>query len=369
MSGGSDSFGLYFHGGVAHFERDMRPFRGGLMALFALAAIGSSKAAITNSFPDFQEVRALIRAHLPGVGEAELNRAALEGLLSAFAPRISLVPSNPAAVDGKSPLVSASVYASDIACLRVGCVGAGLVEATGAALRKISLTNRLGGLVLDLRYASGDDYAAAAAVADMFTSRSRPLLNWGGGMRMSQVKTNALRLPVALLVNRSTSGAAEALAGTLRQLGCGLLLGQRTAGSAVAGEDYPLQNGGQLRIATIPVQLGDGTPLPAAGLLPDILVPVAPDLERKVYDDPFAGGLTNRPGSDVAGGTNSVPARARLNEAALVREHRAGLDRPVSAARAEGAAPEVTAPEIRDLALARAVDLLKALALVRPATP
>ena len=41
--------------------------------------------------PDFKEVYDLIRAHLAGMSEGQLNRAAVSALVSGLAPRVSLV--------------------------------------------------------------------------------------------------------------------------------------------------------------------------------------------------------------------------------------------------------------------------------------
>ena len=130
-------------------------------------------------------------------------------------------------------------------------------------------------MILDLRYAAGDDYASAAATAELFVKKDQPLLNWGNGMVRSKEKSDAISLPVAVLVNRQTAGAAEALAAVLRETGAGLILGSRTAGQAMIAQEFPLKNGERLRIATAPIQLGDGSALSAQGLKPDIAVEVA----------------------------------------------------------------------------------------------
>jgi len=39
--------------------------------------------------------------------------------------------------------------------------------------------------------------------------KEQPLLNWGNGMVQSKEKSNAIALPVAVLVNRQTSGAGR----------------------------------------------------------------------------------------------------------------------------------------------------------------
>ena len=95
-------------------------------------------------------------------------------------------------------------------------------------------------------------------------------------MVRSKENSDALSVPVAVLVNRQTVGAAEALAAVLRETGAGLILGSNTAGQAMIAQEFPLKNGERLRIATAPIQLGDGSALSGQGLKPDIAVEVAP---------------------------------------------------------------------------------------------
>jgi C-terminal processing protease CtpA/Prc len=266
-------------------------------------------------------------------------------------------------------LSKSNVFDGDIGYVRVERVGEGLASAVREACAKLGATNKLGGVILDLRYADGDDYASAAATAEVFIKKDQPLLNWGNGMVRSKEKGDAISVPVAVLVNRRTSRAAEALAAVLRETGTALVLGSITAGQAMIAQEFPLKNGERLRIATAPVQLGDGSALSAQGLKPDILVEVAPADERAYYADAYkmpsrpellaagGAGLTNS-----ASGTNRATRHPRLNEAELVRERREGIsEADMTALRS----PEPEKPLVSDPALARAVDLLKGLALVR----
>src|SRR5207248_2950745 len=70
-------------------------FLAGLITFFANAA--AMQAATTNDAPDFKEVYDLVRTHLPGMTESELNRAAVQGLVSNLSPRLSLVTNLPSA--------------------------------------------------------------------------------------------------------------------------------------------------------------------------------------------------------------------------------------------------------------------------------
>jgi hypothetical protein len=330
--------------------------------------------ADNNEPSDFQQVYNLIREHAAGVSEAELNRAAVKGLVSQLAPRVALVTDD--APNGTSDAVDlvlkSNVYEGQIGYLRIGRVEQGLSKAVADAYEKLGATNKLKGVVLDLRYAGGDNYEAAADTADLFISRKRPLIKLDSGVLQSRDKNDAIKLPVAVLVNHQTSKAAEALAAMVRETGTGLVLGNKTAGEAMIAQEFPLKAGERLRITTAPLELGDGTRMSSDGVQPDITVDVKPEDERAYYADAFkvigrtgtvAGvglSLTNQPG-----GTNRAARRPRFNEAELVRERREGinLDADGSAVNARTNEPEL--PVVHDPALARALDLLKGLAVVR----
>ena len=344
----------------------------GIMALVAASVYYGCSPAIaqSNSPPDFKEVYELVRTHLAGVSESEVNRAAVEGLLDELKPKVPLLTNGSAAKPASEVLVVRSnVFDDAIAFVRLGRVDDGVAKTVRETYDQLGRTNKLKGLVLDLRYAAGDEYAAAVALADLFLKKQRPLLNWGKGMMRSREKDDAITVPVAVLVNRQTAAAAEAVAAVLRDSGVGLILGSPTAGQATIAQEFPLKNGDRLRIATGAVELGDGTPIPAEGVKPDILVEVPAEEERAYYADAFivlpkanllAGAglsLTNPPAA-----TNR-PTRRRFNEAELVRERREGLGRETDAAPPRE--PENEKPIVYDPALARALDLLKGLAMVR----
>jgi len=336
--------------------------------MLSLAPTHGAEAALGS--PDFREVYDVIRAHLAETSEADLNRAAVEGLVAALAPKVSLIsPSGGGAGAGAAAVSKSSVFDESIAYFRVEEVVEGLAPAIRKAYAELAASNHIKGLVLDLRYAHGSDYAAAVAAVDIFLQKERPLLNWGQGVAQSTTKTNALALPAVALVNHQTSGAAEALAAMLREAGAGLILGGSTAGAALMSQEFPLKNGDRLRIATAPVQMGDGSPL-SGGVKPDILVGVNPEDERGFYADAYKviGSAGSAPPGLAASGSpgfTNGSRRVRFNEAELVRERRESLNpdaEPMPVRK-----PEPEKPLVQDPALARALDLLKGLAVVRQA--
>jgi hypothetical protein len=186
------------------------------------------------------------------------------------------------------------------------CVRASRVpEDVTDQIRAASVPSHLAGTVLDLRFANG----AATNAADYFVHRKSPLV---------------------VLVNGQTRGAAATLAAQLRTSASAVLIGNTNS----------------------PVNLS-----------PDIVVSVGADDEKKFQDNPFFKAA----GSPTAGlsATNGLLAFVdHTSEADLVRKHvkDGEEDGDVASPRAEP--PQ---PVIRDPALARAVDLLKALAALHPA--
>src|SRR5438876_3719297 len=88
----------------------------------------------TNAAPDFKEVYDLVRTHLPGLSEAELNRAAVKGLTSALAPKVSLVPKGAGSTtQSESALVTRSnLFDGKVAYVRIGRVEEDLAKAIRA---------------------------------------------------------------------------------------------------------------------------------------------------------------------------------------------------------------------------------------------
>ena len=329
-----------------------------LVTAFVTVTASAVPADIT---PDFNELRALIQTNLPGVTGADIERKATEGLLQGFRGKVQLVESNDTVAATTNLITRSAVFDGGIAYLRVDRVDNHLSVALKQSCSALSKTNKtINGLVLDLRFADGNNYAAAAAAADLFMPYKRDLLDWGQGMVQSVAKTNAVLWPIVALVNGETTGASEALAVLLRESNNALILGGRTIGAAMTTKEFTLANGQRVRVATGPIKLGNGANFPATGLEPDIAVTVSPAEEKMYWNDPFgATVLTNM----TSGITNRSTRRARTNEADLVRARKEGVELDDQFVRQRETEPEV--PVIRDPALGRAVDLLKGLAVVR----
>lgn len=152
-------------------------------------------------------------------------------------------------------------------------------------------------------------------------------LRFADGAKGVEVKNVLLpdRKPVVVLVNSQTAGAAAELATTLRAEHRAILIGATNA-----------------------------------GFKPDIALAVTSEQDRQFQDNPYAAA---EKAPTPAGNRDLLPFVDHTSEAELVR--RRTKDGDDDAAVSPRSQPEK--PVIRDPALARAVDLLTALAILKPA--
>jgi len=338
-----------------------------------LAARGSLRADPTNPAPDFTEVYDLLRANLPGATDESLNRAAVEGLLAQFPGKVMLAGG---ARDGfirqhgGTALKKSAVLENNVAYWSVGRIAGNLAEELEVAYRALTPTNRLVGAVLDLRFAGGDDYAAARETAKWLAS-GKPACPVAG--------------PLVVLVNGETRGAAETLARLLHETDAALIIGSPTAGAALNFKEYVLTDGERLCIATPP---GNPAGADVSHVQPDIMVLVNLENERAFLENPY--GMIAPDSTNLMAVTNNfLPFVDHTSEADLVLQkrgdgkHTGGFQTrdmilPESASihkQDDGGDDGDNSPTsraadsqrsvIRDPVLARALDLVKGLAVVR----
>ncbi len=229
-----------------------------------------------------------------------LNDATVAGILERLGPGAKLLTAEQAAsnrvpvvastANPHEPLARVEVIDPDIGYIRIADVVDATVVDLDAELRKFA-DQKVTGYILDLRFADGTDYAAAAAVASRFLPAGQELfaLKRAKGEPQSYRTTQAPRslaaelaeAPLMLLVNAQTRGSAEVLVGALRAQDRGIVIGGPTAGSAVAWDDVKLSDGRVLRVATAKITFPKGGELFPGGVVPDILVKIDPATERE----------------------------------------------------------------------------------------
>lgn len=299
----------------------------------------------TIELPVTAEVIKLLKSHYVDKDKLDgklLNEATTDGILRALGQGATIVTPEPpstnaaelaiSAANASRPLARVEVIDPEIGYIRIANVVAGAAAAMDAELKKFSDAKVIG-YVLDLRYADGTNYTAAAELASRFVPANQELFALKSSERGEQVfrsSTSPLAseikglddAPVMILVNAETRGAPEALVGALHALHRGIILGGRTAGSAAAWEDIKLSDGRLLRLASAKIMLPadqENEPMKVDvfpdGITPDIAVKIDP----KVEQDAVLNAQTN---ITLTVSLQPHETKKRLGEAELVKAFR-----------------------------------------------
>ena len=146
-----------------------------------------------------------------------------------------------------------------------------------AAVNDLS-AQKIAGLVLDLRGSAGFHYAECAKTLDLFVPASAdpgaPLFTAvdknGAVTDTFQATGEAFALPLAVLTDRTTSGAAEIFAAVLQELELAKLVGERTAGVCIVQKAFELESAGAVILPVGRALTHGGEDLDETGLAPDV---------------------------------------------------------------------------------------------------
>ena len=139
-----------------------------------------------------------------------------------------------------------------------------------------SLTGEgISGLVLDLRNTTGGGVDQAVKLADPFLADKDKVIakvqdKTGVRSVNASPKTTHVKVPVVVLQNLGTGGAAEVAAAALQDNHRAILLGETTGGAGVYSEPQPLVGNLLVQVATTYVQSPSGKDLMTKGVAADI---------------------------------------------------------------------------------------------------
>ncbi|HTI68396.1 MAG TPA: S41 family peptidase [Candidatus Limnocylindria bacterium] len=337
--------------------------RGIIGGILLLGGVTLGAAPDLHPLPPLDDLVRVLRTNLV-ISPADFDSEAGHALVEHFGGQV-LGPGEAGEVLSDAPaLAKKSTLEGGCLYVRIGQISPALAPQLTAAVADTNWLNGARGLILDLRFTGGSAFRAAAESAALFVPPNHKLLDWGEESFLPiGATTTDWKLPIAVLVNRQTSGAAEALAGILRAESAAIIIGGTTAGRASLYRDIELADGAKLHLPVAAAKTSDGNPIPRTGLKPDIAVKVTLEQERAYLADPF---ITVLAGTNAPSGTNVVTAtvtvRKRLNEAELVRSRREETNSGGVSDKADTTKAE--SKIVRDPVLARAVDMLKGLAVL-----
>lgn len=170
------------------------------------------------------------------------------------------------------PDVSFRMLADKVGYVDLDVVDEERIKQTAKALRQLEKQGAEK-LILDLRGNSVGKPEVGAALADLFVSEGR-LASLKGQRYPEKVfqATPAVvsELPLVVLTDRPTSGAAEVAAAALLDLDRAQIAGERTYGLAAAQETIELEGGAALILSVAKYYRADGEALHDSGVAPSL---------------------------------------------------------------------------------------------------
>jgi carboxyl-terminal processing protease len=142
-------------------------------------------------------------------------------------------------------------------------------------------------LVLDLRNTSEGEESEGVATANLFLNHGT--ITYLLGQKFPREAFNAdpakavTALPVALLVNKGTAGAAEIVAAALLENARGDVVGDKTFGDGSVQKTIELMDGGALVLSVAKYYSPSGKAIQEAAVTPNVLV--ADDTDNAISDD------------------------------------------------------------------------------------
>lgn len=281
-----------------------------------------------------------------------LQRATLEGLVKRLSPGAVLVETAKKQPPATPVPFLAEILDAHISYLRVGALTKDNLAQMDATLSGFS-DKKIDAVVLDLRgMPEGGDFEIAADFARRFCPKGKLLFSIQKPSAKQERIFPSNQDPlfqglIIVLTDADTSGAAEALAATLRQNVGAMIIGADTTGEAVEFTDVPLSNGTALRVAVAQAVVPEIGPLYPKGVKPDVAISLSRDVQEQIFRESKEKGVSQFVFENE---------RQRMNEASLVANTNPEIDMAQAIQKDRGRGPQV-----RDTVLQRAVDLITAI--------
>lgn len=225
-------------------------------------------------------------------------------------------------------------------------------------IEELGGSDKVNGIVLDLRNNPGGLLNQAIAVSDAFLERGEIVSTRGRNPRDSE-RYNASAgdlsdgKPIVVLINGGSASASEIVAGALQDHGRAVVIGEKSFGKGSVQTVVPVRGDGAMRLTTSRYYTPSGRSIQALGVAPDIIVKQPPRVPADAdASEEEANNRPSRSEADLRGSLSNEDVSEA--ERAIIQEEQE---------KAENAA------KLReeDYQLAYALDILKGLSAIAAA--
>jgi carboxyl-terminal processing protease len=152
------------------------------------------------------------------------------------------------------------------------------LEETMKSLRQ---EHEIKGLILDLRNNPGGSLMAAVETGNLFVPEGKPVV-WLVDKYSTESfvsKGNLIDLPTVVLINKGSASAAEIVAGAIKDVNAGILVGETSFGKGIVQSVFELDDGAALKITTAKYLTPNKNDIHKKGIVPDVEVLLPEDTD------------------------------------------------------------------------------------------
>ncbi len=237
----------------------------------------------------------------------------------------------------------------------------GLQSELKKSVEELGGMDKVNGFVVDLRNNPGGLLNQAIMVSDGFLEKGEIVSTRGrsaeeGERFNAEAGDLAAGKPMVVLINGGSASASEIVAGALQDHRRAIVVGTKSFGKGSVQTVIPLKGDGAMRLTTARYYTPSGRSIQSLGVMPDIVVnqPVVDPVEEGAEPETTSAADRARSEADLRGAISNDSMTE--DERKLLEEERARTE-------------ETAKLRDEDYQLAYAVDILRGLSAVAPATP
>jgi carboxyl-terminal processing protease len=173
------------------------------------------------------------------------------------------------------PPVSDKIMPDEIGYIKVDALTKGKAQEISSKIKSLEKSGAKK-ILLDLRYSAAGEESEGIAVANLFLNHGT--ITYLQGQKVPRQAYNAdpakavSTLPVAVLVNRGTAGAAEIVASAILENARGDVVGEKTFGDGSVPKTFDLPDGGALILSVAKYYSPSGKAIQDVSVTPNVLV-------------------------------------------------------------------------------------------------
>ncbi len=133
------------------------------------------------------------------------------------------------------------------------------------------------GIIIDVRNNPGGIVSETVKIADLLCREGKIVetIYRDGTKKVYMSDKDEATVPIVVLVNENSASAAEILAGAIKDLKQGTIVGKQTFGKGVVQSIVPLEEGGAVSVTTAKYYTASGVEIHGNGISPDVEVDIS----------------------------------------------------------------------------------------------